>query len=95
MKTFKVLPLHKKDELNKNYRPMSLLPALSKIIDKIIFNQPNLYFTSHNSFCGNQYGLRSEHTKELVALHLMDYITNQMDKGNIHLDLHPFRFFTP
>ena len=93
MKTAKVIPLHKKDELTniENYRPISLLPALSKILEKVIFNQLNYYFNSNNIFCGSQYGFRAKHSTELAALHQVDDITNQMDKGtipiNIYLDL--------
>ena len=93
MKTAEVIPLHKKDELNntENYRPISLLPALSQILEKVIINQLDQYFNSHNIFCSNQYGFRAKHSTELAALHLVDNITNQMDKGtipiNIYLDL--------
>ena len=89
----KVIPLHKKDELNniENYRPISLLPALSKTPEKVIFNQLNHYFNSNNIFCSNQYSFRAKHSTELAALHLVDDIKNQMHKGtipiNIYLDL--------
>ena len=44
-KTTKVKPFYKKDKNteHKNYRPVSLLPMLSKIIERVIFKQ----FTEH------------------------------------------------
>ena len=41
LKTAKVIPLYKKDDphLVDNFRPISLLPAISKIFEKIVFNQ--------------------------------------------------------
>ncbi len=41
LKIANIIPLHKKDEetLFTNYRPISLLPALSKIFEKVIFKQ--------------------------------------------------------
>ena len=52
MKIAKVIPLHKKDNLDniENYRPISLLPAMSKVLEKVIFIQVNHYFTSKGIF---------------------------------------------
>ena len=45
LKQAEVIPLYKKlDPLNKeNYRPISLLPYLSKVSEKIIYKQINSY----------------------------------------------------
>ena len=87
MKTANVIPLHEKDELNKkeNYRPISLLPALYKILEKVIFNQ---LFSLEQHFCSNQYSFRAKHSTELSALHLVDDVTNQMDKGTIPIKIY-------
>ena len=39
------IPIHKKDEkINKeNYRPVSLLPTISKIFERDMYNQINIY----------------------------------------------------
>ena len=46
LKIAKVLPLYKKDdkELLNNYRPISLLPVILKIFERIIYNQLYSYF---------------------------------------------------
>ena len=45
----------------------------------------------NNLFAIEQYGFRSGHSTELAALHLIDYLTKQMDVGeipiNIYIDL--------
>jgi len=41
------------------YRPISVLPALSKIFEKCMFNQLMLYISFHDVFAPNQYGFRS------------------------------------
>ena len=77
--------------LISNYRPISLLPSLSKIFEHIIFRQLFDYMTDNNLFAIEQYGFRSGHSTELAALHLIDYLTKQMDVGeipiNIYIDL--------
>ncbi len=41
LKIAKIIPSHEKDDktLFTNYRPISLLPAISKIFEKVIFKQ--------------------------------------------------------
>ncbi len=41
LKIAKIIPIYKKDKdtLFTNYRPISLLPALSKIFEKVILKQ--------------------------------------------------------
>jgi hypothetical protein len=46
LKIGKVIPIFKKDEDNifDNYRPISLLPAVSKKFERVMFNQTHNYF---------------------------------------------------
>ena len=39
-----------------NYRPISVLSALSKIYEKCILNQLKFYFMTENILVSNQYG---------------------------------------
>ena len=93
LKIAKVIPLFKKGEptLIENYRPISLLPAISKIFERVIFNEMNAYFTLNNLFYDKQYGFRKYHSTELAALNVVDTIVNHMDNGNtpfaVYLDL--------
>ena len=49
LKITKVTPLFKKDDpkVLTNYRPISLLPTISKVIEKIIFTQLSTYFNEN------------------------------------------------
>ena len=93
LKIAKVVPIFKKDDptLFKNYRPISLLPTIAKVIEKIIFSQLSSYFNDTKLLYDNQYGFRPNHSTEYAALELVDRIVTQMDKNdvpvNIFLDL--------
>ena len=88
LKISKVKPLFKAGDpvLISNYRPISLLPSLSKIFEHIIFRQLFDYMTDNNLFAIEQYGFLSDHSTELAALHLIDYLTKQMDVGEIPIN---------
>ncbi len=85
LKIAKVIPLFKKDDETcfSNYRPISLLPSISKVFEKAIFIQLFCYFQSNKLFYKHQYGFRTGHSTELAALELIDTLTEQLDKGEI------------
>ena len=74
-----------------NYRPIVLLPSISKIFEKAILIQLTEYLESNSIIHPHQYGFRKYHSTEYVALHLTDYIYYEMDIGktpvNLYLDL--------
>ena len=79
------LLLFKKKENNKlitNYRPISVLPVISKILETVIHEQLSEYFISNNLFCPQQYGFRKKSSTELAALELLDRVLDQMDIYN-------------
>ena len=55
-----IIPVHKKNDnrLVNNYRPISLLPVLGKIFEKIIFNKIYNYLSKENLLNPNQSGFR-------------------------------------
>ena len=57
LKTAKVIPIHKKDEktIMSNYRPISILPVLSKIIESVMHSQLMHYFSENKLFSTQQY----------------------------------------
>ena len=62
-----------------NYRPISLLPTISKIFERVIFTLLYSYLNAHNLLSEQQYGFRSQHSTELACVKLVDYITTEMD----------------
>ena len=64
-----MLPLYKEDITSdpNNYRPVSILPVVSKITEKVIFKQLYEYLTDNNLLAVSQHGFRLMHST-LTAL---------------------------
>ena len=90
IKVSKVIPLYKKDDkpVFSNYRPISLLPSISKIFEKVILLQLIEYLVINNIIHKNQYGFRKNHSTELAALHLVDDIYYKMDANELPLSVY-------
>ncbi len=86
LKIAKIIPIHKKGDetLFTNYRPISRLPAISKKNEKVIIKHLFQFFQEKIFFYNAQYGFRTEHSTEFVAL---DRITIQMDHGNTPINI--------
>ncbi len=89
IKIAKIIPIYKKDKdtLFTNYRPLSLLPALSKIFEKVIYKQLYKYFKEKKLLYNSQYGFRTEHSTEFAALEVVDRVIVEMDKNNSPLNI--------
>ena len=65
MKYADVTPIHKKDDKTDktNYRPISILPNLSKVYERLMYNQISPYFDSvFSKFqCGFRKGFNAQH----------------------------------
>ena len=82
-KTAKVIPLFKKgDKLNaSNYRPISILPTVSKILEKAVHTQFYAYLTENNLISPNQFGFRLKSSTITATIQLSDQILHSMDNG--------------
>ena len=68
------------NDLN-NYRPISILPAISKIFEKIVYNQVYEYFSKNNWFYKSQYGFRPKHSTEFAVIEFIDRIYKHLDNN--------------
>ena len=59
-----------------NYRPISILPTLSKILEKVVHNQFHEFLNSHNLLCSKQFGFR------LLSC-FSDEVLLNMEQGNL------------
>ena len=93
LKIAKVTPIFKANDKEQfsNYRPISLLPSISKIFESVIYQQLMKYLLENKLLSSQQYGFRANHSTELAALNLIDRLTYDLDNGkiptNIYIDL--------
>ena len=81
LKVAKVIPVFKKDDphLFSNYRPISLLPCFSKILERLVYNRLDNFLTRFHILHDNQYGFRKHHSTELALLDIYDKISSSLD----------------
>ena len=93
MKTAKVIPIYKskaRDDFS-NYRPISILPTVSKILEKIVHKRLYDFMHKCNIFYPNQYGFRRKHSTLHAVTKLVTDIVQSKDKTDstvsVFLDL--------
>ena len=67
----------------KNYRPISILPFFSKLIEKCIFNRVYSFLCNNNIISKCQYGFRRNHSTSHTLMDLLDKIISAIDKKNL------------
>ena len=85
LKVAEVIPLYKKDDSHivDNYRPISLLPVLSKVFERAAFYQLYDYMQRNTLLYAYQYGFRKLHSTEVASVELVDRIRHDIDNGKI------------
>ena len=82
-KCAKTIPIFKADEKDKfnNYKPISILPFLSKLLKKIAAIRMFRYLNKFNIFYEHQYGFRHKHNTNQPLLPLMNKIYENLNKS--------------
>lgn len=89
MQVARVTMLFRKGDRNDmgNYRPVSILPVVSKAYEKVIRKRFNKFETKHHLLIDSQYGFRKNLSTELALLAQEEHILSELEKGNIVLGL--------
>ena len=82
MKIAKVIPLFKSGSKNyfNNYKPISLLPQLSKILEKLYSNRLNIFTKTCDILNPCQYGFWGEMSTTHALVKVVSEITNSLNK---------------
>ena len=88
-KVAKIVPIYKdsdKHEFN-NYRPISLLSSLSRLLESIVSFQLTAFAEAHNIFYKHQYGFRTKHSVVHPLLHFTENILKALNEGMINISI--------
>ena len=93
LKTARVTPIHKSGptDLCPNYRPVSVLVSISKLLERIVYNQLMTFINDQNLLTNSQYGFRPGRSTEAALLSFTDHVLNAFDNDeytvSVFLDL--------
>jgi hypothetical protein len=82
-----ILPLIKQlgpmvdKEIYKNYRPLSNLLFLSKLIERVVDRRLEQHLSKNNLHAPHQFGCKSNHSTEALLIKIVDQLLIQGDKG--------------
>ena len=84
LKIAKIIPIHKKNALDEfnNYRPISVLPAFSKIIEKLIYNRMIDFLDKHKILSNCQFGFRKGLSTDLAITTLTEHYYRAIENNN-------------
>ena len=76
LKIARVPPIFKKDEkfLFTNYRPISVLPCFSKLLEKIMYKRLYKYLSENNYLYEKQFGFQVAHSTDDTVVQLISQI---------------------
>ena len=82
-----IRPILKKPSLDssqlENYRPVSNLRVISKILEKVVFKRLDLHCTKKHLLDPNQSAYRRLHSTETALLRVNNDVLQQLDRGRI------------
>ena len=85
LKIAKVTPIYKKGDRSDpgNYRPISILPTISKLYERHVASQIHEYLSKFNLLHKEQSGFRQFHSCQTALTKLIDTWLKEMDDGNV------------
>ena len=85
-KRARVIPIYKAEDKRKceNYRPISILPIVSKVFEREVFNQVYRYLSENSLLSRFQSGFRPKHSTLSALIQMCDDWLQNMDNGNLN-----------
>ena len=83
LKYARVVPVYKNGDRStvSNYRPISILPCLSKLLERIMYNRLYDYLVQNNILYNKQFGFQNGHSTDHAVIQLVDEIMKSFDQN--------------
>ena len=83
LKLANVVPIYKSGETSvfSNYRPVSVLPVFSKVLERLMYNRLLNFLNSFNVIYDYQFGFREKYATHMALITLVDKISTALDQG--------------
>ena len=87
LKTARMTPIYKIGDKNDfgNYRPISLLPFFSKILERIMYKRLCNHLSENQMLYSKQFGFQRGHSTEHAIMQLIDQINSSFEKSHFTL----------
>ena len=81
MKIANIVPIYKSGDntLFNNYRPVSVLPLFSKVLERMVYNRLIEFFNKHNVIYDYQFGFRKLYSTHMALIRLIDKLSGALD----------------
>jgi hypothetical protein len=70
-----------------NYRPVSVIPVFSKILEKLMYNRLITFFNRHQLLYPLQFGFRESHNTSIALIYLVDKIITSITEKKFVLGI--------
>ena len=89
LKHAKVISAFKCDDKSiiNNYRPISVLPIFSKVVEKLMYNRLFSFVDKLKIVFDNQYGFRKQHSTYMALINIIDQISQGIDDGKFTIGI--------
>ena len=89
IKTARIVPLYKAKDVHdfSNYRPISILPLISKVFEKLIHARLYKFLTKYDILYQYQFGFREHHSTDLALNTLNNFISSAFESKNFTLGI--------
>ena len=89
MKLADVVPLYEAKEkfLETNYRPISLLTTMSKILEKVVYNRVYKFLNDNDQLYENQYGFRNRHSCDNAVCDVISHLVKNLEASKTSVAL--------
>ncbi|CAB4044229.1 Hypothetical predicted protein, partial [Paramuricea clavata] len=84
-KNAKIIPVYKSGSVSEldNYHPISILPAISKIVERLVHDQLAKFLEDSSLFSPTQFGFRSKYSTGLAVTYFTDTIRKKIDRRKL------------